>query len=62
LYTENDSRLLISNNINPKISPEKGTGMGLQNIINRYHILSESPVMVNNANGYFTVSLPVLKQ
>jgi hypothetical protein len=62
LYTETDSRLLISNNINPKISPEKGTGMGLQNIINRYHILSENPVLVTNDGKHFTVSLPVLKQ
>ncbi len=62
LYTENDSRLLISNNINPKISPEKGTGMGLQNIINRYNILSENSVLVNNENGHFTVSLPILKK
>jgi ligand-binding sensor domain-containing protein len=62
LYTETDDRLLIRNNINPKISPEKGTGMGLQNIINRYLILSENPVLVNNDGRYFTVSLPVLKQ
>ncbi|MEI7735654.1 MAG: two-component regulator propeller domain-containing protein [Ferruginibacter sp.] len=62
LYTETDSRLLISNNINPKISPEKGTGMGLQNIINRYNILSENSVLVNTENGHFTVSLPILKK
>ena len=62
LFIENDCRLIIRNNINPKLSKEVGTGMGLQNIINRYNILSDDPVLVNNDSNYFTVSLPVLKQ
>ena len=61
LFIENN-RLVIRNNINPKLSREAGTGMGLQNIINRYNILSSDPVLVNNDAQYFTVSLPVLKQ
>jgi ligand-binding sensor domain-containing protein len=61
LFMDNN-RLVIRNNINPKLSREAGTGMGLQNIINRYNILSSEPVMVNNDAQYFTVSLPVLKQ
>jgi ligand-binding sensor domain-containing protein len=62
LFIENNDRLIIRNNINPKLSKEAGTGMGLQNIINRYHILSTDPVLVNNDNQFFTVSLPLLKQ
>ncbi len=62
LFTEHGSRLVIQNNINPKLSREAGTGMGLQNIINRYHILSNDAVQVTNDGRYFTVSLPVLKQ
>ncbi len=58
---ENDNRLRIRNNINPKISPQPGTGMGLQNIVNRYKLLSKEPVLIHNENGYFTVSLPALK-
>ncbi|MFN8250801.1 MAG: two-component regulator propeller domain-containing protein [Ferruginibacter sp.] len=59
--TENGSRLVIRNNINPKISPQPGTGMGLQNIVNRYKLLSRDAVAIHNENGYFTVSLPALK-
>jgi len=59
---QNGNRLIIRNNINPKRSQQAGTGMGLQNIINRYNILSKEPVVVNNDNKYFTVSLPALKQ
>jgi ligand-binding sensor domain-containing protein len=62
LLMQNSNRLIIRNNINPKFSPQSGTGMGLQNIINRYHILSAEAVLVNNDNNFFTVSLPALKQ
>ncbi|GAB2838473.1 sensor histidine kinase [Ferruginibacter profundus] len=57
-----DQYLVVRNNINPKTSAQAGTGMGLQNIINRYNILSKEPVVVNNDKKYFTVSLPALKQ
>ena len=39
-----------------------GAGMGMQNIINRYNLLTKEPVLVNNDNVHFTVSLPTLKQ
>jgi ligand-binding sensor domain-containing protein len=54
--------LVVRNNINPKLSKQAGTGMGLQNIINRYNILSKEPVVVNNDQKYFIVLLPALKQ
>ena len=62
LFTENDKWLILRNNINPKLSKEIGSGMGLQNIINRYNLLSKERVLVNNDNVHFTVSLPTLKQ
>ncbi len=62
LFTQDKSHLVMRNNINPKLSQEAGTGMGLQNIINRYNILSKDAVAVNNEKEYFTVSLPALKQ
>jgi ligand-binding sensor domain-containing protein len=62
LFVQDKSHLIMRNNVNPKLSPEAGTGMGLQNIINRYNILSKEAVVVNNEKEYFTVSLPALKQ
>ena len=61
LYIENESRLVLRNNINPKLSQQAGTGMGLQNIVSRYKLLSKEPVIINNSNNQFTVSLPALK-
>ncbi|WP_462253648.1 sensor histidine kinase [Ferruginibacter sp.] len=61
LFMQKETRLIMRNNINPKLSTEAGTGMGLQNIINRYAILSKEAVAVTNENNYFTVSLPALK-
>jgi ligand-binding sensor domain-containing protein len=60
IYLENKTRLVIKNNINPKISREPGTGTGLQNIIKRYSLLSNDPVIVQNDGVYFTVILPTL--
>ena len=62
LYIEHDKCLVMSNNINPKRSREAVSGMGLQNIINRYDLLSSEPVKINNDGINFTVTLPILKQ
>jgi LytS/YehU family sensor histidine kinase len=62
LFTETKKQLVIKNNINQKISREPGAGMGLQNIINRYNLLSNEPVTVTNDGKYFTVILPILNQ
>lgn len=62
LFTENGNCLILKNNINPKLTREAGVGMGLQNIINRYKLLSKEAVIVKNDGAYFSVSLPTLKQ
>ena len=61
LFMEGD-RLVIRNNINIKLSKSSGAGMGLQNIINRYTLLSNQEVIIIKEGGYFIVSLPALKQ
>lgn len=62
LYIEDDKWLVVNNNINPKLSREASSGMGLQNIINRYNLLSSEPVRISNNGTNFTVTLPTLKQ
>lgn len=61
LFIEAD-RLIVRNNVNVKFSKSPGAGMGLQNIINRYTLLSNQEIIIINDNRYFIVSLPVLKQ
>ncbi len=62
VFIENEKQLVIKNNINPKISREEGAGMGLQNIVNRYNLLSNVPVSVVDNRIDFIVILPILNQ
>jgi ligand-binding sensor domain-containing protein len=57
-----DDCIVVHNNINKKMHKEKGTGMGLENIINRYAMLNPKPVEIKETPDDFTVSLPILKQ
>jgi len=56
-----DGYVIVENNVNKKMNKEKGTGMGLQNIVSRYALLSERPVVIKNTEQDFIVSLPILK-
>ena len=53
--------LIVQNNINKKKTKEKGTGMGLENIKNRYALLHKNPVQVSDNGKDFIVRLPILK-
>ncbi len=54
--------LIISNNYNEKKLLTKGTGVGLQNIIERYTLLTEKKVKINKTKESFSVFLPLLTQ
>ncbi len=54
--------LVVRNNINPKIKKEEGEGVGLQNIVNRFRMLTKLPVIYGITDHAFTVKLPLLKQ
>ncbi|MEO5572327.1 MAG: two-component regulator propeller domain-containing protein [Bacteroidia bacterium] len=57
----NADKLTIKNNLNPKRNPEASTGSGLQNIINRYKILTSENVEVIKTEKDFIVSIPLIK-
>ena len=59
IFTE-ENCLLVKNNINFKRSAEPSTHSGLQNIINRYKLLSNEPVHIAKTDKEFTVSLPLI--
>ncbi|QIP17966.1 histidine kinase [Spirosoma aureum] len=52
--------LLIQNNLQPRPQSETSTGVGLQNIITRYALLTEQPVWVGENEGTFIVKIPLL--
>ena len=54
--------LVIENNYNPKTILEKGTKVGLKNIIDRYKLITLKKVMVAQNAKIFMVKLPLLTQ
>lgn len=57
---EEDNYLIIENNINPKEAIGKSTKVGLQNIADRYGLITQRGVKIENNNKTFKVSLPLL--
>ncbi|WP_375444196.1 sensor histidine kinase [uncultured Fibrella sp.] len=55
-------QLVVANNIQEKTILEKSTRVGLQNIINRYSLLTDRQVEVVRQGGLFTVKIPLLAQ
>lgn len=61
IFVEAD-QLVVRNNINPRLHPEKSAGLGLQNIRRRYELLTKKTVVISNDDEYFTVIIPLIKQ
>ncbi len=59
---EDNGYLIVENNINPKASLEKSTKVGLRNINQRYSLITNRPVEINQSNKKFKVCLPLLTQ
>jgi LytS/YehU family sensor histidine kinase len=59
VFAENGS-LVISNNLQMKNQVNESTGIGLDNIRNRYKLLSDKPVRVTESATNFTVSIPLI--
>jgi two-component system LytT family sensor kinase len=53
--------LIIRNNIQPKISSGKSTGLGLKNMIKRYSIISKKEPEFNIDTKYYIAKLPLIK-
>ncbi len=59
IYKEHNY-LVIENNINPKNNLANSTKIGLNNIIERYALVTSSKVIITNNQQIFTVKLPIL--
>jgi len=59
VFSDNGS-LVVSNNLQMKNQVNESTGIGLDNIRNRYKLLSEIPVKVTSSDSNFTVSIPLI--
>lgn len=59
---EENGFLKVTNNVNPKEAIGKSTKVGLQNIADRYGLITDRSVEITNNKRTFTVSLPLLTQ
>ena len=57
---EEDKMLVIKNNLQPRSTPSMSTGVGLQNIMNRYALMTKFPVWAGEADEQFVVRIPLL--
>ncbi|WP_428665701.1 sensor histidine kinase [Runella sp.] len=55
------SYLMISNPIQRRQKSEPSTRLGLQNIIERYRLMTDSPVLISENDGFFVVKIPLLQ-
>ncbi|MBS1512220.1 MAG: histidine kinase [Bacteroidetes bacterium] len=54
------ANIIVQNNINTKLEKEESEGVGIQNIKNRYAILTGKPVLLEISASQFIVKLPIL--
>ncbi len=59
IATTDDSHLVISNKIQPKINKEEGSGIGLANLSERYRLKWNENVEISNDGLKFSVILPL---
>lgn len=52
--------LLIQNNLNLKVKTDASTGIGIENIVNRFNILASKEVIVSSGDHIFTVEIPLI--
>lgn len=59
-FVAEEQQLAISNSYQPKISKEKGAGLGLANIRKRYGLYTKNPVVTYMKDNEFIVIIPLI--
>ncbi|MGC4041575.1 MAG: histidine kinase [Flavobacterium sp.] len=59
IYIENNY-LIVENNLQKKEVLQDRKGVGLQNIVNRYGLISERKMLIEQNDNYFKVKIPIL--
>ena len=62
LSVNENGQLTIQNNINPKMKSPKSSGMGLQNITNRFRLLTHEKIEIADTGDLFIVRIPLIKK
>ena len=59
---KNENQLIVENSLQPKETLKDSTGIGLNNIINHYQLISNREVNIEKNETVFRVELPILTQ
>lgn len=61
IYSNENDELVVSNTILPLIKKAYSTRIGLKNIVNRYALLSDRKVSIEENTETFTIKVPLIK-
>lgn len=59
-YRAEENRIYVENKINEKREKSVGEGIGLANLANRYDFFGKRSIEIENRNGVFSVSVPLI--
>jgi Histidine kinase/Y_Y_Y domain/Two component regulator propeller len=57
---EEDNKIVVSNNFQPKTNTEPSTKFGLEGITKRYLLLTEKTITIQQTADFFTVKIPII--
>ncbi|GER59091.1 histidine kinase [Patiriisocius marinus] len=60
--TEKNGNLVVENNLQPKQVVKDSSGVGLQNIKQRYQLLTNKPVVIKKTETHFSIAIPMLSK
>lgn len=61
ISTSETGRLAVWNNIQPKITEEEGTGIGLTNLSKQFQLLRGEDIFISRNDNQFRVEVPLIK-
>jgi LytS/YehU family sensor histidine kinase len=56
-----ETGICVINNIQPKNTMDRSTGMGIDNIVKRYEYFTDKPVSIKQESGTYCVTLPLIR-
>ncbi len=59
--SQDETYLVVANNLQRKMNAEKSTGFGLQSIARRYELLSDHKMIIEETEDAFRVRIPLIK-
>lgn len=60
IQTTNKGSLVVSNNIQEKVTQEDGTGIGLTNLAKQFQLLLGKDIIISKENNEFSVEVPLI--